>query len=125
MHCRLFTPRPPPLPRDPWGQAKWLFAGLVAPGVVWRLQSLLAAIEVRGTVEALLGAFQARGAAQGERSDDSTGAGAGDESVAVTAPALVVPSPGCLVRPPPMLLLEAITPAACGEALTSERLEVR
>ena len=55
----------------PLGKAKWMFVGLVAPAVIWRVQSLLIAVEVRSAVDHLLGSFHAQ-SGQGPGGESAT-----------------------------------------------------
>ena len=95
------------------GEAKWFFCGLVAPSVIWRMQSLVLAEEARSAVMVLMDAAPTVGKSQEEIMivNEVT------ELAKMTGVASSVP----IVLPSSLIMLEAITPRMAGERLNSER----
>ena len=96
------------------GEAKWFFCGLVAPSVVWRMQSLVLAEEARAAIVTLMDAPRATDRSQVESKT---------ERGEVTGLAMMMGMVSSLpvILPSPSIMLEALTPRMAGERLNSER----
>ena len=95
------------------GEAKWFFCGLVAPSVIWRMQSLVLAEEARSALMVLMDVAPTVGRSQ----EEIMIANEVTELAKMTGVASSVP----IVLPSSLIMLEAITPRMAGERLNSER----
>lgn len=95
------------------GEAKWFFCGLVAPSVIWRMQSLVLAEEARSAIMVLVDAIPTDMRSQEETMIENEVT----ELVKMTGVKSSMP----IILPSSIIMLEAITPRMAGERLNSER----
>ena len=104
--------------------AKWMMTGLVAPSLIWRLHSLLLALEARTVVTATMGRSVNLFSACASSSDQCLPTPPNpNTSTSTTSDLSGRGGMGEYILPSPSLMLTALTPRLTLECMDSERLE--
>jgi dsRNA-specific ribonuclease len=97
------------------GEVKWMMIGLVAPSMIWRIQSLLLAVEAREKIRQLMPPKESLETIPRCPYFASSSSSSSAERDPTSPPDYQLPSPS--------LMLKALTPRLTQEILDSERLE--